>query len=405
MPEAIPKLVLVEGDPILGMNAIVAMKNKWAAEAEGEFQWVEACPPPRKKPGEFLNYLDGEIATSDIGGGRKVVMLRGLLNTKEFKEGLAIVITAVAPGNTLIVYDETGVIRAEGKSQSKSGWSQIKAYFAKNGVLADVPAQFMDLDKAPWGCRFGSGHARAVVEGMAKRGKKMSMQTARDSFLERSIPNWSFINAEMDKLALLVEGSNVGPDDVRNIMYTWSPSHQIYEFTEAFNSGDFNAVMDKYDELTSSKISYEQIFALCLKMLRWQLIASHLYSYGQPIPTTLDSIASKMCLTEAESNTAKLKQQKPYLFHNDKEKAKLQEKMDEGITPAMARGTSGFVKDVFTKITPVKSGKLGTLPFMRVAMTRYLLMVACVESVRLEGKDAARKTFLDTARKICWRGE
>src|ERR1035437_4411785 len=109
----IPRLLLVDGDPVLGMDAIIELRNKWDAVANGGLRWIEMCPPPKKNPTEFLNALDGEVAMSDWAGEHKVIFLRGFVNLKQFKDALSIVSGAIAPGNTFLMFDETGVIAAD----------------------------------------------------------------------------------------------------------------------------------------------------------------------------------------------------------------------------------------------------------------------------------------------------
>lgn len=406
-----PRLVLVDGDPVLGMDAIIAMKNKWSEAAGGAIQWIEFNPPGRKNPTEFLNSLDGDAATPDICGDHKIIFLRGLANSRQFKEGLMKISLAVSPGNTLLVFDETGVIRSDSKSKkgdpSQSGWSTFRDLCLKQGAVTDLPPPFESIGEIPWGMRFSSEQIKAVVSEAAKRGKKLSVQTVKDVFLELVMPDWSYILKEIDRLADLVPGESISPKDVSSIVFPWMQKHAIFEFAGAFNSGDFQSIMDSYDELVACKIPTEMIFSFCMKLLRWQLIASHLISYGQPLPAALDAIGALMNRASAKSKTAKLKSMKPHLFKEEQSSPQNEydEQKDEGITPFMSKGASKFVKEVFTKRVPVRSGKLGTLPFMKASMSRYLTMFSCMEEFRLCGDhDRARPMFRHAMQKICWKG-
>ena len=78
-----PKLLLVEGDPILGMEAIQSFKRDLIASGMPSSGWVEMPFPERKnKVGEFLNAVDGEVSLADWGGDFKCVLLRGLSDRK-----------------------------------------------------------------------------------------------------------------------------------------------------------------------------------------------------------------------------------------------------------------------------------------------------------------------------------
>lgn len=402
MPVAIPRLVLVEGDPVLGMDAVHAMRGRWIAEA-GSLQWVEMCPPQKKQPGDFLNSLDGEAATSDMGGEPKVVFLRGILGTKAFKDGLQKVVAGVAPGNSLVAFDEEGVIRADSKAKQKTGWEALRDVFAKRGEIVSVPPPFPEIGEAVWGQRVNTEQVKAVAEEMAKRGKRMSLQAARDPFLELAMHDWAYIHKELDRIAELVPGDSVTPDDIRRIAFPWSQQHAVYEFCVAFNSGNFQQIMDCYDDLEQSKFPPEAIYSYCTTLLRWQLVAAHLASYGQTLPSSLDAIGALMTKELAASKTAKLRMLKPRLFKEPK--PGWENEVKDGITPFTSKSVSRFVKDVFTRRVPLRDGRLETLPFMQAAMTRYLTMINATEEFRLGGdRRMAKDIFRRTMHKVCWRG-
>lgn len=403
-----PKLLLVDGDPILGMNYILAMKKKWSEDANEDIQWHEMVPPGKKNPSDFLNLLDAEVATSDLAGFHKIVFLRGLANSKQFKDGMMTVVKSVAKGNTFLVFDETGVIKSDGGSKKgdvqKSGWSTFRDYFIKNGEIASVPPPFMSIGEIPWGARFGTEHVRAVVAEVEKRGKKISSQVVRDVFLERVMPDWSFILMEIDKLVELVSGTTITSKDVIDITFPWEQKHAIFEFSNVFNDGKYQSIMNSYDDLIGCKIPPEMLFSFCMKLVRWQMIATHLLSYGQKLPSALDSIGSLMNYERAYANTEKLRQMKPNLF----KKVYVEDKKDggeqksEGITPFISRGVSHYVKDVLTRRIPVRNGELGTMTIMSVVMRNYLTMVSCMEDYRLSGDPSqARPIFQKAMKKIC----
>jgi len=403
---SMPKLVLVDGDPILGMDAIIALKSKWMTHSGGTMQWLEFVPPVKKVPTEFLNSLDGDVATSDMCGDHKVIFLRGLVNSKQFREGLTQITTGVAPSNTLLVFDETGIIRSDIKNSkdTQSEWRLFKDIFTKKGTVVDVPPPFNSMYETQWNEKFGTGHVKAVMAEFEKRGKKISAQTVKEIFLELVLPDWSYIISEIDKMVELIPKENISEQDVNNIVFPWTQKHAIFEFAKAFNSGVYQFTMDSYDELLACKVPNEMIMAYCMKLLRWQLIASHLISYGQPLPASLKAIANLMNYNSANAKTAKLKAMKPHLFKDKPSKSSNDENNDEGITSFTANVVSGFVKNVFTRKVAVRHATLGSLPFMKVAMTRYMTMFNCMEESRLCGDPSrARPLFRNAMYKICWR--
>ena len=400
MPIHPPSVVLVGGDPILGMNNIVSLKASWKSACLAGIQCVEFSTIGEKNLPKLLNALDGEVSMMDWGGAHKVVVLRGLVGVKGFREALMGVIENVAEGNTLVIFDETGAIKED------ATWKAFRELVLQKGFIAEIPPPFADLDKAPWGHKVGPKHIKVVVDAMAKRGKKISSKTVEEVFFEMVPMDWSYIKGELEKLADLTDGEHITPDIVRNIVFPCVPGHAIYEYADAFNSGIRSKVIDKYDEMVESGFDHEVIFSFTMKLLRWQMISGHLLSYGSPLPQSLEAVGSHMTSDRAEAKSAKLRSMKPHLFKKGKGRERQLEKIqkEEGVTSFMAKGASKFVKDVLPKVVPIKSGELGSFPFMRELMRRYLLMVRCIETVRLEGGDTARKTFRETILKICLRG-
>jgi len=394
-----PSVVLVSGDPVLGMNNIVTLKASWKEACLAGIQCVEFTPIGEKNLPKLLNALDGEVSTLDWGEAHKIVLLRGLVGVKGFRDSLCQIISNVAEGNTIVIFDETGVIKAD------SGWKDFHSLINQRGFVAEVPPPFSALDKAPWGHKVGPKHIKVVVDAMAKRGKKISSKTVEEVFFEMVPLDWCYIKGELEKLADLTSGDHITPDDVRNIVFACTPGHAIYEFSDAFNSGIRDKVIDKYDEMIESGLSHEVVFSFTMKLIRWQMIAGHLLSYGSPLPQSLEAIGSHMTADRAEVKSSKLRSMKPHLFKRGKEREAQIEKIhkEEGVTSFMAKGASRFVKEVLPRIVPIKSKEIGSFPFMYELMRRYMLMVNCIEKVRLEGSDTARKTFRETILKICWR--
>jgi hypothetical protein len=409
--QPIPRLVLVDGDPVLSMDAIIKMKNKWIKESDNNLLWNEVTPPTTKKSlSEFLNFLDGEVSMADFGGERKVIFLRGVVDSRVFCEALLKITSSVSPSNTLLVFDEEGVIRSEIKSEGKESiWGELREKFTKHGTILALPLPFKELDTPFWGQKVGNKHIKAVMDELEKKGKKMSYNTTRDVFLERVCLDWSFILGELDKLAELVPSESVSAKDVMEIVFPSAPNHAIYEFAMVFNDWNYEKVMSKYDELIASKVSHEQIFSFCMKLIRWQMIASHLISYGQLLPDSLVSFSSSLSPEKSAARTSKLKKMKPHLFKRPKVNKdgaeNKEEPKDETLSNFVAKGVSSFVKDKFTKKVAIKSGQLGTLPFMKVAMSRYMAMLSCIENVRMRGSDTAREEFRRAMLKVCSAGE
>lgn len=399
MSDNLPTVVLVGGDPLLGMNNIVTMKAAWKQVSPAGLQVFEFCTTTEKNLPKLLNALDGEVSMADWGEAHKVILLRGLSGIKGFREALTKVMCNVAMGNTLVIWDETGVIKDD------AGWRAFCDLVKKLGFIADVPPPFAELDKAPWGHKVGPKHIKFVVDAMAKRNKKISPKTVEEVFFELVPMDWCYIKGELEKLAELSSGEHITPEEVRRIVFPCVPGHAIYEYADVFNSGSRDKVLSKYDELIESGISHEVIFSYTTKLLRLQVMAGHLLSYGAPLPQSLEAMGAHMTIAKAEVKSAKLRSMKPYIFKQGKDREKQLEKMqkEEGITPFMAKGASKFVKDVLPRIVPIKSGELGSFPFMKELMRRYLLMVNCIEAVRREGEDTARKTFREAILKICWR--
>ena len=395
----IPRVALVEGDPVFGMEAVKGLKRDLIADGMLPDNWVEMCPPTRKpQVSEFLNALDGEVSTPDWDGKRKGILLRGLVDNKQFMDALLTVIRGICSTNTLIVFDETRIM-CSGKGNT---WGTFRDACRKFGSITSVPIPFDELNGDRWWDN--SKQVRAIVDEVTKRGKKILPQTVRDIFLEKALPEWSFILPEIDKLIDLVDGDTITPQEVDAIVFPTIPNHKIYEFSKAFNKGKYDETVDVYDDLIASGIDTEVIIAYAMKLVRWQLITAHLISYGQPLPDALQALAKRMNREDGRKRMERDMVVHPRWFIKETEEKKEKIKKFDGITPAAARDAVDFVKDVFTKRVPVKQGALGTLPFNNVAMNRYKTMFECMLKVRVCGEDKqlARETFRQALRKVCW---
>jgi len=221
--------------------------------------------------------------------------------------------------------------------------------------------------------------------------------------------DWLYIEKELDRISELVSGETISPDDIRRLTFPWSQKHAIFEFCVVFNGGNFHEIMSCYDDLIEAKIPPEVVYSYCTKLLRWQLVAAHLASYGQALPSSLDAIGALMNKESAHAKTAKLRLLRPRLFKKPEgfkgpEHAAENEEKD-GITSFTSRNVSKFVKEVLTRRIPLRDGRLETLPFMQASMMRYLAMVNATEEFRLCGdRGRARDFFRRAMHKVCWRG-
>jgi len=296
------------------------------------------------------------------------------------------------------VFDETRIM-CSGKGNT---WGTFRDACRKFGSITSVPIPFDELNGDRWWDN--SKQVRAIVDEVAKKGKKVSSASIKDIFLEKVAPEWSFILPEIDKLIELSAGDSITPKEVEDITFPTKPNHKIYEFSKAFNKGEFNATMEVYDDLMASGIDPEVIIAYAMKLVRWQLITSHLISYGQPLPDTLQALAKRMNREDGRKRMERDMVVHPRWFFKETEEKKEKIKKFDGITPSAVEGAVKFVKDVFTQKVPVKKGALGTLPFNNVAMNRYKTMFECMLKIRVCGDDKqlARETFRQALRKVCW---
>lgn len=400
VPSKIPKVFLVEGDPILGMEAVKGIKTDMLSAGMLHDGWVEMTPQNKqaKAMSEFLNSLDGEVSIPDWDGRRKCILLRGMVDNRQFMDALLKVIQGISPTNSLVIFDEDGIIRS-----GKGGWPTFREACSKAGVITAVKPPFDELDG---GRQKGTNQVRAVVDEVSRRGKKISLQTAKDVFLERVVPEWSYIMPEIDKLVELSAGPSITPNEVLDIVFPSAPSHAMYEFAIAFNGGMFAKTMDAYDDMVASKIDPEAIMAYSMKLIRWQLISAHLLSYGQPLPDALSAMGNRMNRENGRKRMERNMAIHPRWFCEETDEKKKKIEKFDGISPFEARGASDFVKDVFSRRMPIKSGNLGTLPFIQAAMLRYLTMFECMRKIRVTKGDpqAARNVFRQAAYKACWRG-
>jgi len=278
MPGKHPRVTLVVGDPYLGLNKILEIKRERFPDGPSSAEWVEFEIPPAKARKTFmkdgLNSLAAEVSCPDWEGLHKIVFLRGLMDTKEFRAVAPKIVRSAAEGNTFLIFDEERMLA----NDSEGNWKEFRKACETSGQILDVGTPLSELTQ--------NQQLDFIVNEMAKRSKNIT-RPAAFLMLEMMPPERSYVIPEMDKLAAAVEAVRVTEDDIRHIVFPMTPDYEVWKFYDAFNGGNYRRIMVAAERLLENGWEHWQIIQLCIRMARWHVVAAHLMSYNSDVKKSL----------------------------------------------------------------------------------------------------------------------
>ena len=273
-----PRVTLIVGDPYLGLNKVLEIKRERFPDGPSSAEWIEFEAPPAKARKAFmkdgLNAMDAEISSPDWEGQHKVIYLRGLIDTKEFRPVISKFVKVVAEGNTFLIFDEDEVLAKD----ADGNWKEFRKACEAAGKILDVG---MPLSRFTQNQQIGF-----IVNEMAKRSKNIT-RPAAFLLLEMMPPERSYVIPEMDKLAAVVDGVRITEDDIRRIVFPMATEYEIWKFYDAFNSGSYKRIMMAAERLVENGWERWQVMQFCVRMARWHVVAAHMVSYNSDAKKSL----------------------------------------------------------------------------------------------------------------------
>ena len=124
------KVILLTGDPDLVLPVLLQLKQACFPTGANSTEWVELYASRKKDEGYTLKQVIEELSSLTWENTRKVVILRGIMDIKEFKEGILKIIPQITEPHILIIWDSANLIA---NSKRKDSLSALKTLCKAEG--------------------------------------------------------------------------------------------------------------------------------------------------------------------------------------------------------------------------------------------------------------------------------
>jgi len=270
-----PKVMLIEGDRYLVVEKLRKLKAEWFPQPPTSDEWVEFEVPDKRWHENFmretLNVMDAELSYVGWEAKPKTVILRELINTKQFRQVLVSMVQAVPEGNMLIVLDTNGVISSD-KVSKEDGWKDFRKLCRQNGEAVNVGIPLSELSR--------DVQLEFLVDTFTHHGKNLSTPVA-SFMLELCLPERGFIISEVEKICDYAGDTEITKDMVREVAFPMSKEHADYLFYTDFFGGDYRRVMETCNAFIEEGRPIFTIIDKVVKAVRWQLVAAHIMTYNR----------------------------------------------------------------------------------------------------------------------------
>jgi hypothetical protein len=271
---AYPRVILFEGDPFLTVTAVTRIKKDRFGGKPSSSEWIEFDVQTQKQEAfmkDTLNKIDGEISYPSWDGGQKVVVIRGLVNTKQFRQVMSKFVGAIPDGTTLVVLDVDGVIMSE-KGDGEGSWKHFRKLCRQFGEVVNVGVPISKMTR--------DAQAGFIVDQFATRSKTVSGAVS-ELMLSMCLPDRGFIISEIEKVCDFVGDGEVTEKVIDEVVFPIAPEYQFFAFQKVLYCGGYVEIMQITDGMVSGGIPYEVLIDQVVKATRWQLVAAHLMTYNR----------------------------------------------------------------------------------------------------------------------------
>lgn len=406
-----PRVLLVEGDPYLALDVVLKTKREWFPGGATDTEWaVFDFTGTKRGLDAMLDSLDAEISTQDWNEGHKVIFVRGLDDSKKFVTPFAKFIRMVPEGNSLVIWDETGIMSNE-DSTNMAAWRAMREQCKKSGQVVNVGPPLSRYTK--------DVHVDFIVNEMSKRSKRVTKPVAA-LMLELLEPERSALVPEMDKLATVCEHHSITEKDVYDHVFPMAPGHEFWLYATMFNTGDYNKIMQVAEMLVKNgEYDYQRLLSDSLRQAKWHLVAAHILTYNNNVKDSLRAFAASKRKDEVLPNLVGLVGSRYASAFKEEEPAPKKKskkgKEDEDTAPKTKKNRSDTLtyynaNDVCDFVTgPLASHVAAARPkdqkkaMCVAAMERYLVLKEAMVHARTSPEDEVPVIFEEAIKKVTWR--
>jgi len=359
------KCVLLEGDYGACLDTIIKIKRGYFPDGCSPDQWT-TFTAERKGEDYTIKDVANALSASSFDDSQRCVLLRGLPNRKEIREGLQEVVPQIQSPHTLIIWDSHGAM-------SNVSWNPLRAECKRFGRVPAMPVALEGLRSYD--------QPGAVIDIGKANGIKLLPVTAQ-ALLELIGPNRSLISAELKGLSELGE-MEPSVEIIRELVLPTAVDYPVWLFYAAFNSGSFKAIMDSAGLLLRNKYAYDIILMFAAKQCRWQVLAAWAWSQKKDPGSVLRAAGGAV-------NEEPVKK-RLFAYKPDK---RLFRKLDDADMPKretltsepMIRDISNFVTQILPKIKP--DNETAAQFSYRRSIERYLAAHQAYVDLRESGSES-----------------
>jgi len=327
MPLPYTKVVLIEGDHWPSQDTLARIKG-WLPG-----RWTEFRANPRNKVDSFeLEPVLDALATRDFDDTAQVVLMRGLPNRKEIREGLLAAIPRIQTPATLIIWDAYGIMAA-------NAWDELRAKIKEYGRVITV---------APPLANQAHDVQISAIMGMSKRHNlKLSFETAA-VLLDWVGADRGLLESAVEDLAW-ADMTEPTVDQIRQVVLPGAVDIPVWEFYAALNSGSHARITTTAEGLRKNKYNPDIIMSFAVKQCRWQVLAAHLQAQGKPVADGLRDLGGSKDELAAVKRLHRYKPDRKLLRNMAEEDLPKREMLT---AEPMLRDVAAFVKDVLPRSCP-----------------------------------------------------
>jgi len=385
-----PRILLVEGDPFVAVGKLRQMRDEWFPGGPPPGGWTVFETPRRGSFDSFFNSVQAEVSCPDWDDAHRVVVLRGVLNTKAFRKCLYTLFDSVAQSNTLVILDDDGVTvghAADLDKADESDWNALRREVSSRGKVLNVGLPLSMIPEA--------GRVDYVMRCMQAVGKPVTYEVAK-TIMSFGPPERWFLVPEMKKIAEACEGEAVTEKDVVEAIMPVSREHEWWDLHRAIDGGKREEMTTVAADLVSAGHPYDRLASICASRLRWHLAYASLLSYGAGGQKSLEAFAA--CPKAEDARKAAESR------HDLRRALRPVDDGDDDGPKTRGRAEQLFwrsAKEIVAAVANMKPRPGSTL--LDDALERYLAAVDAMFDVRVAPQEEKATVFQEAVRKMSWR--
>lgn len=387
----IKNIILVHGDCSSLPEKILQIKKHFFPGGDLLNNWVEIQSPLSKRQKEidpkWFNHLDAELSYSSWDDGKKIILLRELVDNAQFLDFIFNAIQKISSNNYMVLCDSANVIQ-EGKAKTDNcDWKKLFEYCKKNAHMVNLGSPLKSSSKEE--------QVKFVIDAFSKKEKEISSENSM-LLMEIVGVDRSFINSEIEKICMIVDNKSISKDDIINVAFPISQDYPVWQFYSSISTGSFTKMMDAATKLVNGDFNLDSILLLSMKQLRWHVIcSSQLLNRGT---INLKDFEKSQTKDKVIEKLLKNKCMDPRIYNQMLSETEKKERKSENVPSFYnLKDIQNFIENILPNFIekPVTPHSV-----MTKTIERYLSVYDGIYELRTCGKEMSDIVFSNTIKKI-----